>query len=277
MGQSRKLVRIIDFKEFERELEWFEKLKKAAGYINEDIISHCDRWRLSNIPAGGKCEIQAWDSTVDFIMKRLNDFGILADDTVRNMVETHFLLTTPNYYTIKAYLLELIKEAKDGLDQFKMRREAAFVFIPTTDGEVLMVTRKGNDKFGLPGGKLEYMETPMEACIRETKEETGQVINPDNLELIFAAWCGGFWCSTYLLVEPKIERPAMVNKEDIKLLELEAGVIPTFIPFKEMLSASEFMPYNAGVFESFAAYCEMFFAEDKIELAEKKAGRGGKK
>lgn len=269
MGQSRKLVRIIDFKAFEREQEWYEQLKKASGYINEDIISHCDRWRLSNIPAGGKCEIQAWDSTVDFVMKRLNDFGILADDTVRNMVETHFLLTTPNYYTIKAYLLELIKEAKDGLDQFKTKREAAFIFIPTTDGETVMVSRKGNDKFGLPGGKLEYMETHIEAAIRETKEETGLVVNPDNLELIFAAWCGGYWCSTYLLVDPKEKRPTMIKKEETELLQLEDGVIPTFIPFKEMLSASEFMPYNAGVFESFAAYCEMFFAKDKIELDKK--------
>ena len=41
-------------------------------------------------------------------------------------------------------------------------------------GWILAVTRRGTvDQWGLPGGKMNYGETPLEGAIRETKEETG--------------------------------------------------------------------------------------------------------
>jgi 8-oxo-dGTP diphosphatase len=42
------------------------------------------------------------------------------------------------------------------------------------DGKILAISRRHNKtKFGLPGGKKEENETPQEAAIRETFEETG--------------------------------------------------------------------------------------------------------
>ena len=41
------------------------------------------------------------------------------------------------------------------------------------NGKVLMIRRKDNDKWSLPGGTLEYDETMDECAIREMKEETG--------------------------------------------------------------------------------------------------------
>jgi 8-oxo-dGTP pyrophosphatase MutT (NUDIX family) len=46
------------------------------------------------------------------------------------------------------------------------------------DGLVLAVTRgkTNSEKIGLPGGKEEHGESPIETAIRETREETGIVI-----------------------------------------------------------------------------------------------------
>lgn len=56
-------------------------------------------------------------------------------------------------------------------------RRASVMFI-VKDGLVLTVTRgkTGSDKLGLPGGKEEPGEAPVETAIRETNEETGIVV-----------------------------------------------------------------------------------------------------
>lgn len=59
-----------------------------------------------------------------------------------------------------------------------MIREASVMLIVNKDGLILGVSRRDDpSKFGLPGGKLELHETPMEAGIRETVEETGIKVN----------------------------------------------------------------------------------------------------
>jgi len=56
-------------------------------------------------------------------------------------------------------------------------REAG-VMLVVKGGRILAVSRRSDPtKFGLPGGKKEYNETPQEAAIRETFEETGIVVH----------------------------------------------------------------------------------------------------
>lgn len=52
------------------------------------------------------------------------------------------------------------------------------------DGKVLLARHTygvGKDKLIVPGGYVEKGETPQEALIREYKEETGIIIEPENL------------------------------------------------------------------------------------------------
>lgn len=76
-------------------------------------------------------------------------------------------------------------------------KESAQVVLINEEGLILGVSRKDNHKdFGLPGGKLEGNETPEEAAIRETKEETGLDIY--DLQLVFAMFKNEYMGYTYL-------------------------------------------------------------------------------
>ena len=63
--------------------------------------------------------------------------------------------------------------------------------------KILAVSRKENhNDFGLIGGKVEKNETPEQAVIRETTEETGLQLT--NIKKIFSAPCDGSICTTFL-------------------------------------------------------------------------------
>lgn len=76
-------------------------------------------------------------------------------------------------------------------------KQAVCALIFTENLKILGVSRKDNPTaFGLIGGKVDKGETPEEALIRETKEETGLDIT--KYEKIFERTDGDFKCSTYL-------------------------------------------------------------------------------
>lgn len=57
-----------------------------------------------------------------------------------------------------------------------MRNAAVMLIIK--DGHILAISRRyDKTKFGLPGGKVESNETPDQAAIRETLEETGVTVS----------------------------------------------------------------------------------------------------
>ncbi|MDO4761163.1 MAG: NUDIX domain-containing protein [Corynebacterium sp.] len=51
-------------------------------------------------------------------------------------------------------------------------------------GRILTVRKQGTQRFMLPGGKLEPGESPKQAALRETQEEIGVDLDPEQLEFM---------------------------------------------------------------------------------------------
>lgn len=82
---------------------------------------------------------------------------------------------------------------KDGVPT----KQASCVLIVANDGKILAVSRKSNPSdFGMPGGKVDPGETPLEAAARELQEETG--LTATNLRQVFAAFDGDSTCYTFI-------------------------------------------------------------------------------
>jgi len=58
------------------------------------------------------------------------------------------------------------------LEEFKIVEVAAIV-LRDAQGRVLSVRKGSSPRFQMPGGKLEAHETPLEAALREVREEVG--------------------------------------------------------------------------------------------------------
>ncbi|MCL5011647.1 MAG: NUDIX domain-containing protein [Candidatus Marsarchaeota archaeon] len=61
--------------------------------------------------------------------------------------------------------------------------------IATNEGKILILKRSAKSKYApgfwqLPGGRLEFGETPMEALEREIKEETGGIFVPSSERVV---------------------------------------------------------------------------------------------
>lgn len=75
-------------------------------------------------------------------------------------------------------------------DNFNSQGEGSGCFIEC-NGKFLMLKRSATKNWapscwGLPSGKIELNESPLEAVIRETREESGIILeNPDYLHILF--------------------------------------------------------------------------------------------
>jgi mutator protein MutT len=71
--------------------------------------------------------------------------------------------------------------------QFKPRVEVSAVYVEYGD-KILLLHRQDNksqgNKWGIPGGKVNRGETPLQAAIREVKEETGYDISNQAIEVL---------------------------------------------------------------------------------------------
>ncbi|QQS39179.1 NUDIX hydrolase [Candidatus Woesebacteria bacterium] len=110
---------------------------------------------------------------------------------------------------------------------------------------------KVRGKYGLPGGKMDFGETPEETLIREVKEETGVTVKPikifqtytwtyqrneDNIQIVATAWIAKF-VKGKLINPPEekettLEKARWVNIKEIKIedfIEDEKQAIGNFL------------------------------------------------
>lgn len=89
-----------------------------------------------------------------------------------------------------AFLISLVSQAsaviyQQPTPQFKSWVAIAAVYIEYND-KILFLHRQDNNsqgnKWGIPGGKVDKGETPLQAAIREIKEETGYDISKQVIE-----------------------------------------------------------------------------------------------
>jgi len=69
--------------------------------------------------------------------------------------------------------------------QFKPRFEIAAVYIEKDDLILLLhrqLNKSQGNKWGIPGGKVDKQETPLQAAVREVREETGYDISNQEIE-----------------------------------------------------------------------------------------------
>ena len=78
-------------------------------------------------------------------------------------------------------------------------KKAVCAIIPNDHFEFLTVTRKDSSLYGLPGGKIDAGEEPLEALVREVREETGLIFCEEDFKPVYTAMEGGFEVITYAL------------------------------------------------------------------------------
>ena len=118
-------------------------------------------------------------------------------DLLAFLDELRIMARTGVYYTDDPYdeeryerILELVRlayeeslnlpaeEVPDRLGESLGCSLSAGAVIFDAEGRILLMKRARNGKWGLPGGLVEAHESPREASIRETKEETGLTVEP---------------------------------------------------------------------------------------------------
>jgi 8-oxo-dGTP diphosphatase len=110
------------------------------------------------------------------------------------------------------------------------------------DAHTALGISRRNDftQWGFPGGKIDPGEDPVAAICRETFEETGLVVEPWNLVVLY----GGhvkvdvpYWTTLFLYLGPAPELPDLLPEEGMKLKWM---ALPEFC----LKSVSPFASYN---------------------------------
>lgn len=105
------------------------------------------------------------------------------------------------------------------------------LLLEDSEGKILIVKASYKDYWTLPSGIIEHQESPIEAAVRETKEEVGITVNPSEVSLfkivfrrsdfictykfIFKAFLSEEMKTSFALQTDELSEYAFVSKEDI--------------------------------------------------------------
>ncbi len=92
--------------------------------------------------------------------------------------------------------------------------QAVCLLAQVRGGNVVMVSRKDDhNAWGLVGGKVESDEFPIDAIIRETKEETGIELDRDKLASFYLGDCNGWFTECFIYKERLDPFSPFINTE----------------------------------------------------------------
>ncbi len=122
-------------------------------------------------------------------------------------------------------------------NSFSPQERAVITFV-RRDGEVLLIYKKrglGAGKINGPGGRIEPGETPVEAAIRETREEVGvDVDRPVEHARLHFAFRDGYTLTVYVFVSRRFSGAARETDEAVPFwVSLDA------IPYRRMWADDE--------------------------------------
>lgn len=117
---------------------------------------------------------------------------------------------------------------------------ALIIRIWGVEEQILCVSRKNNpEDFGLPGGKIESGEEPVDALHRELEEETGLVLHTNWPPfLLYEGACGDRTVSTFYCMPPAGQK-----------IEAETGTLYKWMTWDELCAQGSFKDYNVRLRE----------------------------
>ena len=123
-----------------------------------------------------------------------------------------------------------------------MNKKAAGILLFNNKNEVLLFSRaKDNSGAGVPGGKVEEFETPLDAAMRECLEETGiEIISVNPAAFVEFDEQGGYEFYTFYATE---------YKGSIKNLRPNEG-LASWGSINELINGP-FSKYNSAMLEHF--------------------------
>lgn len=129
------------------------------------------------------------------------------------------------------------------MDFVSVDKPFASAVVIVRDDKVLGVSRKDNhNDFGLPCGKIEEDESSTQAAVRELYEETGMVVNEDDLIELFS----GVDAQNNLVITFLVEDP------EGEPISTEEGVTQ-WVTWTDLL-AGTYGDYNCSVYWSYLAH-----------------------
>ncbi len=130
----------------------------------------------------------------------------------------------------------------------------ACLIIINKEGKVLCVTRRHQQVYGLPGGKIDEGEALLVGASRELFEETNLKVNPNDWHEIYECHekddkppYTQYWSTTFY-----VELNKVLNINELK--QMEDGIVPAWLDWNEFFKKGVFTDYDMSVKKALDAY-----------------------